>query len=108
VARPAKRRQIVAGGGQVVAVERRVQVHGERLSVARHAAPPARVPVTEKRREAHPLYAGGVGLPVSEADPASDQWRLIWRLWTKYFALGQSHVYEGRTASQIWPLDFGV
>lgn len=44
-----------------------------------------------------------VGLPIEEADPRSDQWRLVWQLWTKYFALGpQMHVYEGRTASQVW------
>lgn len=44
-----------------------------------------------------------VGLPIEETDPRSDQWRLIWQLWTKYFALGpQMHVYEGRYASQVW------
>jgi hypothetical protein len=50
--------------------------------------------------------ASRIGLPVIEADPRDDQWKLIWRLWTKYFALGPSHVYEGRYVSQIWPLDF--
>jgi membrane-bound ClpP family serine protease len=44
-----------------------------------------------------------VGLPIEEADPRGDQWRLVWQLWTKYFALGPgSHVYEGRYASQVW------
>ena len=40
------------------------------------------------------------GLPVREADPRSDQWRMIWWLWTKYFAL-RAFVYEGRFASQV-------
>jgi len=40
------------------------------------------------------------GLPVREADPRSEQWRMIWWLWTKYFALAAS-VYEGRLASQV-------
>ncbi|MDQ3660988.1 MAG: serine dehydrogenase [Actinomycetota bacterium] len=44
--------------------------------------------------------ASKVGLPITEADPDSDQWKLIWRLWTKYFAL-DGIVYEGRHASQI-------
>jgi Serine dehydrogenase proteinase len=49
--------------------------------------------------------AARVGLPVLAVDPRDEQWRLIWRLWTKHFALGPSHVYEGRLASQIWPLE---
>jgi membrane-bound ClpP family serine protease len=43
-----------------------------------------------------------VGLPVVLADPKGVQWRVIWRLWTRYFALN-SRVYEGRTASQVLP-----
>ncbi len=46
--------------------------------------------------------AEAAGLPVIHADPRSDQWRLIWQLWTKYFAL-ESYVYEGRLASQVIP-----
>lgn len=42
-----------------------------------------------------------VGLPVVEIDPDSQQWKLIWLLWTKYFVL-DSAVYEGRSASQIF------
>lgn len=43
------------------------------------------------------------GLPVEEIDPNSDQWRIIWQLWTKYFALGAgaASIYEGRLASQV-------
>lgn len=41
------------------------------------------------------------GLPVVDIDPDTDQWRLIWHLWTKYFELGPSSIYEGRLASQI-------
>lgn len=43
------------------------------------------------------------GLPVIHADPAGDQWKLVWRLWTKYFNL-DSRVTEGRIASQVIPL----
>jgi ATP-dependent protease ClpP protease subunit len=44
------------------------------------------------------------GLPVVSADPASLQWQLIWRLWAKYFALGE-RFYEGARASKrfAWP-----
>lgn len=43
------------------------------------------------------------GLPIVEVDPRSDQWKIIWRLWVKYFALGLGGIYEGRSASQILP-----
>jgi hypothetical protein len=46
------------------------------------------------------------GLPVIRADPTSDQWRIVWHLWTKYFAL-DSYVYEGRLASQVFPRRVG-
>jgi hypothetical protein len=42
------------------------------------------------------------GLPVIHADVSGDQWRLIWRLWAKYFALSH-YVTEGRLASQTMP-----
>jgi ATP-dependent protease ClpP protease subunit len=42
-----------------------------------------------------------LGLPVVECDPSSDQWRLIWQLWTYYFALGPAAIYEGDQASQV-------
>ena len=41
-----------------------------------------------------------VGLPVEEADPASEQWKMIWRLWAKYYALGPTRIYEGERASK--------
>ena len=41
------------------------------------------------------------GLPVRAADPGSEQWRSIWRLWTKYLVLRAEYVYEGELASQI-------
>lgn len=46
------------------------------------------------------------GLPVIKADPRSEQWRLIWLLWAKYFNL-YSYVAEGRYASQITPRPHG-
>jgi hypothetical protein len=47
--------------------------------------------------------ADAMGLPVVRADPLSDQWRLIWRMWTKYQVLGgsQAGIYEGVLGSQI-------
>jgi hypothetical protein len=56
-----------------------------------------------------PQYHGAVfgaddaeqlGLPVIKADLESDQWKLIWRLWAKYFHLN-AYVAEGRYASQV-------
>jgi Serine dehydrogenase proteinase len=44
--------------------------------------------------------AQAVELPVRMVHPQSEQWRMIWRLWTKYFVL-DSTIYEGRTASQV-------
>ncbi len=44
------------------------------------------------------------GLPVMPVAPSDDQWQLIWRLWTKYFALGPifyTGIYEGSAVSQI-------
>ncbi len=46
-----------------------------------------------------------VDLPAVEADPAGDQWKMIWRLWAKYYALGLGavRVYEGDKASKVLP-----
>lgn len=42
------------------------------------------------------------GLPVVVADPQSDQWKLIWRLYAKYAMLGlNARVYEGELASRV-------
>lgn len=54
-----------------------------------------------------PTKAKDLGLPVVEADPSSEQWRLIWALWTRYFQMnawpaGRLSVYEGRYASQVF------
>lgn len=48
------------------------------------------------------------GLPAIEAEPHSAEWRLVWTLWTRYFAMGcfpagPVAVYEGRRVSQIIP-----
>ena len=48
------------------------------------------------------------GLPVIKADPLSEQWQLIWRLWAKYFAIGRNFtfgVYENARVSQIGAFD---
>ena len=47
--------------------------------------------------------ATGFGLPVEEADPASEQWQAVWRLWMKYAVLNAVRVYEGQTASYVVP-----
>ncbi len=46
------------------------------------------------------------GLPAQPADPDSEEWKIIWSLWTRYFTLGAFPVgpvaiYEGDRASQI-------
>lgn len=46
--------------------------------------------------------AQSAGLPISLAPPDGYQWKLIWQLWAKYFALN-SRVYEGRKASRVMP-----
>ncbi len=43
-----------------------------------------------------------LGLPVVKLDPLSDQWRMIWRLWTRYFILGKVSAYESERASHIF------
>lgn len=50
--------------------------------------------------------ARSFGLPADAADPSSEEWGLIWSLWTRYFAMGAFPagpiaVYEGDRASQI-------
>ena len=48
-----------------------------------------------------------LGLPVQKADPAASQWQSVWRLWTKYAALGaleaigDVRIYEGESASHV-------
>lgn len=45
--------------------------------------------------------AASAGLPVAQVDPRSDQWKLIWLLWARYFNLFPSRIYEGRRASRV-------
>lgn len=50
--------------------------------------------------------AASFGLPAVAADPDSEEWKIIWTLWTRYFTLGafpvgSVAVYEGDKASQI-------
>lgn len=44
------------------------------------------------------------GLPIRRADPQSEQWQLIWRLYMKYRTLPGVGIYEGKDASQIMRL----
>lgn len=46
------------------------------------------------------------GLPAVAADPASEEWEIVWSLWCRYFTLGcfpagYTAVYEGRRASHV-------
>jgi hypothetical protein len=44
-----------------------------------------------------------LGLPITFADPSSDQWKLLWRLWMKYWSNGH-RIYEGSSVSKaIFP-----
>lgn len=50
--------------------------------------------------------AKGYGLPVEKADTASEEWCILWSLWTHYYALkcfpaGRTAVYEGLRASNV-------
>ena len=56
---------------------------------------------TDHRAIISALDAKRYGLPVKTADPSSDQWQAVWRLWTKYLVMGSAYVYEGELASQI-------
>ena len=42
------------------------------------------------------------GLPIKKLDAADPQWRAIWRLWTRYFALPEDMVYESASASHVF------
>ena len=44
-----------------------------------------------------------LGLPIEEARGPEALWQSIWRMWAKYAALNAAAIYEGHTASQIFP-----
>ncbi len=46
----------------------------------------------------------GADLAVTRLTSSDDQWREIWRLWTRYAVLGNVAVFEGSQASQLFPL----
>jgi hypothetical protein len=53
-----------------------------------------------------PNAAQTLGLPVEIADTDSEQWQIIWALWTRYFSLGcfpagTVAIYENARASQV-------
>jgi hypothetical protein len=43
--------------------------------------------------------ANRLGLPITFANPKSDQWQLIWRLWMKYWS-NNCRIYEGSSVSK--------
>jgi ClpP class serine protease len=44
-------------------------------------------------------------LPVIKLGGSDDQWRALWRLWTRYAIMRNVAVFEGGQASQVWSLD---
>ena len=49
----------------------------------------------------------GFGLPIIKADTASPEWKLLWKLWTRFYVMhcfpaGTCAVYEGIRASQVF------
>lgn len=73
-----------------------------------------RVPLIQLPRSHSALFgaddAEKAGLPVLKADPSGDQWKTLWRLWAKYFALGPAlRIYEGVKASKMlrWAMPAG-
>lgn len=65
-----------------------------------------REPLIDRPQEHGAIFgaaaAAKAGVPVIHADSRSDQWRIIWRLWAKYFHL-DAYVCEGALASQGTP-----
>lgn len=53
--------------------------------------------IRDARAQGWPIAddSSDAGLPVIKADPSKRQWKLIWRLWAKYFALGDRRLYDG-------------
>lgn len=49
--------------------------------------------------------AHGFGLPVGVLSSENQQWKDIWRLWTKYMVLNAVQIYEGAVASYVVPSD---
>ncbi len=48
-------------------------------------------------------HAKELGLPVQQASGPEAQWKEIWCMWAKYAALNATAIYEGQTASQVFP-----
>lgn len=83
-------------------------------SAARGMAKKLNKPLITEAKSHGAVFSGEqaqkIGLPVIIAEPRSEQWRLVWELWTRYFAMecfpaGFTAVYEGRRASQVLFLD---
>ena len=67
-------------------------------------------PLIEEPRSHSAVFSCGdaarFGLPAVDADVSSEEWSIVWSLWTRYFSMGAFPVgpvavYEGETASQI-------
>lgn len=43
------------------------------------------------------------GMAVEQADSSGAQWRAVWQLWTRYYALAAQYVFEGSFASRVYP-----
>lgn len=60
--------------------------------------------LTDHSATVGPKLAQKIGLPVEVADLDGEEWKLVWELWTRYFAMGcfpsgNRAIYEGRLAS---------
>lgn len=84
--------------------------HGRTAKDIKNLAEKLKKPLIQEAKAHESVFssedAKRLGLPVVAADPRSEQWQLIWSLWTRYFALGwfpagQVFVYEGRKASLV-------
>ena len=43
------------------------------------------------------------GMAVEQADSIGAQWRAVWQLWTRYYALAAQYAFEGSLASHVYP-----
>jgi hypothetical protein len=91
-------------------VEEALKSHpGRSIAKARSLRQKLRGPLIQRPKSHAAIFgvkdAAAVGLPIIEADPAGEQWQLIWRLWSKYVALSPMRVYEGQKSSIVepWP-----
>ena len=75
---------------------------GEIETLAKRLAPLLIVDADSHAAAVSGPVAADHSLPVENLDAADPQWRAIWRLWTRYFALPEDTVYESASASHVF------